>query len=220
MYTIFSYLSFFRLEELAIEDYRKLVLSQDSVKMHTLLQFLFDAEALQLHLRQPWMEIYDYQYIDDTIIGGIERNLPNVADILRKVEIKATGRLTSNLSASGMSSANASDTQSVASHNKSGFPSALEGEIVKRVTEPKPFNLTKPKPKVIPQPEALPRETKANPVPKNLFRKTLAEIEKDKEERRKAKTELIRKEYEDNSKKRFELATESRPTINKFEQTK
>lgn len=39
MYQVFSYLSFFRLEELAIEDYRKLILSQDAVKMHTFLQF-------------------------------------------------------------------------------------------------------------------------------------------------------------------------------------
>jgi hypothetical protein len=37
MYQVFSYLSFFRLEELAIEDYRKLILSQDAVKMHIFL---------------------------------------------------------------------------------------------------------------------------------------------------------------------------------------
>ena len=42
----------------------------------------------------------------------------------------------------------------------------------------------------------------------------------DKEERRKAKTEAIRKEYEDNSKKRFELATEARPTVQKVEEAK
>ena len=74
-------------------------------------------------------------------------------------------------------------------------------------------NLTKPKPKVIPQPEALPREVIANPIPKGLFKKSVVDIEKDKEERRKAKTEAIRKEYEDNGKKRFELATEARPTV-------
>ena len=93
----------------------------------------------------------------------------------------------------------------------------LDGEIAtKAVTQPKPFNLTKPKPKVIPQPEALLRETKANPIPKNLFKKSVVDIEKDKEERRKAKTESIRKEYEENGKKRFELATEKRPTVEKF----
>jgi len=57
-------------------------------------------------------------------------------------------------------------------------------------------------------------------VPKNLFKKGVADIEKDKEERRKAKTEAIRREYEDNGKKRFELATEKRPTIDKFDHTK
>ena len=73
----------------------------------------------------------------------------------------------------------------------------------KKVTEFVPYNLTKPKPKVIPQPEALPREHKAAPIPNNLFKKSVVDIEKDKEERRKAKTEAIRKEYEDNPQKRF-----------------
>ena len=45
---------------------------------------------------------------------------------------------------------------------------------------------------------ALPRENKPHPIPNNIFRKTLTDIEKDKEERRKAKTELVRKEYEEN----------------------
>lgn len=72
-----------------------------------------------------------------------------------------------------------------------------DGEVFqKKVTEQKPFNLTKPKPKVIPQPEALARDIKANPVPKGLFNKTVVDVEKDKEERRKMKTEVIRKQYE------------------------
>ena len=83
----------------------------------------------------------------------------------------------------------------------------------KKVTETVPFNLTQPKPKVIPKPLALPREHQANPDHKNLFKKSVVDVEKDKEERRKAKTEAIRKEYEENVQKRFELATEARPTI-------
>lgn len=83
-----------------------------------------------------------------------------------------------------------------------------------------PFHLTKVIPKAIPPPLALDRETKAVPIPKNLFKKNVSVIEKEKEERRKAKTEAIRREYEDNSKKRFTLATEDRPSVNKFEETK
>ncbi len=60
---------------------------------------------------------------------------------------------------------------------------------------------------------ALERETKANPIPHGLFKKTLEDIEKEKEERRKAKTDAIRRQYEENPKKRFELATSSLPTI-------
>ena len=98
LFTIFAYLSFFRLEEIAIEDYRKLVMSQEPNKMHVLLWFVFDSEKLRENMRIHWMEIYDFQYIDDKIIGGIEKNLPNVSDILRIVEKKATGKVTSTLS--------------------------------------------------------------------------------------------------------------------------
>ena len=89
-----------------------------------------------------------------------------------------------------------------------------EGEIApKKVTEQVPFNLTKPKPKVIPQPEALPRETKATDIPKNLFKSSVADIEREKQERRAAKTEAIRKAYNESQTKKFELATEGRTNL-------
>ena len=37
LYMVFAYMSFFRLEELSFEDYRKLILSQDPIKMHPFL---------------------------------------------------------------------------------------------------------------------------------------------------------------------------------------
>ena len=49
------------------------------------------------------MELYDYQYIDDKIIGGIEKNLPSVTDILRTLEKKATGKVTHSMSLSNKS---------------------------------------------------------------------------------------------------------------------
>ena len=172
---IFGYLSFFRLEELAIEDYKKLVCSQDAVKMNVFLQFVFNTDNLRQFVREEWMTLYDYAYIDEKIIGAIEKNLPNVAPILKKVEIRATGKATSMLS------------QSTAEDAKRGESWQSEEPQKKRPTEQQPFNLTKPKPKVIPQPEPIKKEVKANPVPKNLFKKTLADFEKEKEERRQEK---------------------------------
>lgn len=46
------------------------------------------------------MTVFDYAYIDEKIIGGVEKNLPNVAEILKKVELRATGKATSALSQS------------------------------------------------------------------------------------------------------------------------
>lgn len=81
-----------------MEDYRKLVQSQDAVKMNVFLQFAFNADNLREHLREEWMTLYDFSYIDEKIIGSVEKNLPNVADILRTMEKRATGKATSLLS--------------------------------------------------------------------------------------------------------------------------
>lgn len=83
----------------------------------------------------------------------------------------------------------------------------------------RPFKLTKPKPKVIPQPEAIPREVKSNPVPKNLFKRNLAEIEAEKEERRRKEQEAVREGYAKSEKQKFPLATEARRP-DKFERAK
>jgi len=100
LYQIFAYLSFFRLDELSPADYRKLVTSQEATKMHVFMQFAFNADQLREHLREEWMTLYDFSYIDEKIIGGVERNLPAVADIIKNVEKRATGKVTSALSAS------------------------------------------------------------------------------------------------------------------------
>lgn len=188
--------------------------------MNSFMQFLFNGEALKEHVRDEWMNIYDYSYIDEKIIGLVEKNLPNITDILRTVEKRATGKATSTaaLSASytamgGGGGAGPDDQTQFAetgglsqslgtSMTQMKAPStADDDDRPKRgPTQQKPFNLTKPKPKVIPPPEAMAREVKSNPVPKNLFKKNLAEIEAEKEDRRKKETEVIRKAYEENEK--------------------
>jgi len=68
--------------------------------MHTFLNFAFNSELLKEHLREPWMTAYDFSYIDNQIIGGVEKNLPAVSEILKFVERKATGKVVSQLSMS------------------------------------------------------------------------------------------------------------------------
>ena len=199
--------------------------------MNTFLQFMFNGEALREHVRAEWMNIYDYAYIDEKIIGLVEKNLPNVADILRTVEKRATGKATSTAALSATAGGFAAGAADQTNFAETGGLSQSLGTIKpstasddddrpkKAPTQQKPFNLTKPKPKVIPPPEAMPREVKSNPVPKNLFKKTLAEIEAEKEERRKKEAEAIRKAYQESEKQKFALATEGRRP-DKFQKTK
>ena len=72
---------------------------------------------------------------------------------------------------------------------------------------------------MIPAPEQIKREIKAWPMP-NLNKKTLQDIENDKQQRRKATINAIKGEYEGNEKKRFALATEARPTIARADQVR
>jgi hypothetical protein len=83
-----------------------------------------------------------------------------------------------------------------------------------------PFNLTKLRPKMIPLPQVIKREVIAIPIPKNLNRVSLADVEAHKKQRRIATTDAIRKEYENNNKQRFALATEVRPSASYIEQVK
>ena len=53
-----------------------------------------------------------------------------------------------------------------------------------------------------------------------MNKKTLADIENDKRERRQATINAIKQDYEGNDRKRFPLATEKRPTIAKNDRVK
>ena len=66
--------------------------------MNVFLQFLFNTDNLRNFVREEWMTLYDYTYIDEKIIVTVEKNLPNVAEILKKIELRATGKATSLLS--------------------------------------------------------------------------------------------------------------------------
>lgn len=145
--------------------------------MNIFLHFVFNGEELRTHCREAWMTLYDHTYIDEKIIGGVEKNLPNVADLLRTVEKKATGKVTSTLSMSSsmqdtsMTGANKTDVM-----GDTGIFSDTSRVPEKKVTQPVPFNLTKVQAKKLPEPEAIQREVKARPLPKNIYKKNLADI--------------------------------------------
>lgn len=59
-----------------------MVQAVDAVKMNVYLQFLFDIDKLNKHVREGWIQIYDPDYIDNTIISGLSEKLPLVMELL------------------------------------------------------------------------------------------------------------------------------------------
>jgi hypothetical protein len=67
-----------------------MVNEQNPVKMNVFMGFLFDVKKLDQYVKPGWIEIYDPDFIQDKVIGGIEGHLPMMRDILGSISAKAT----------------------------------------------------------------------------------------------------------------------------------
>ena len=92
LYHIFAYLIIFRLDELPFQEFKKIITTQDPVKMNVFLTFLFDLPNLTTVVKPAWDEIYDPDYINNTIIGGLESHIPLMKDLISSISSKATGK--------------------------------------------------------------------------------------------------------------------------------
>eukprot|EP00747_Dinoflagellata_sp_TGD_P162531 gnl/TRDRNA2_/TRDRNA2_180226_c0_seq1.p1 gnl/TRDRNA2_/TRDRNA2_180226_c0~~gnl/TRDRNA2_/TRDRNA2_180226_c0_seq1.p1 ORF type:complete len:804 (+),score=236.88 gnl/TRDRNA2_/TRDRNA2_180226_c0_seq1:125-2413(+) len=189
LYIVLAYLLFFRLEELGVEEYRQFLVSGCGTMpaLMALLQYCLSEEELNRWVKIEWCKVYDQRYIEQEVIGKLQGMKSELQPLMDEIEYKATGTVT-------------------ATEEGGGFPVP-----VKKVTEPMPFNLTKPKPRLIPEPEVISREIKANPVNPVIFTTTLAQVEAEKQERReelKAKTMAKHSEH-----KGPDLKSASRPRV-------
>ncbi|KAL4453394.1 hypothetical protein ABPG74_017601 [Tetrahymena malaccensis] len=206
LYHIFGYLICFRLDELPFNEFKKMVFSQDAVKMNVFLQFLFDIEKVNKYVRDGWIEIYDPGYIDNQIITqNLQEKLPVVADLLAQLSQKATGKKSDLVNT-------IEQTLSVTDKGDDKQQKKFEPTV------PQPFKLTKPKPKAIPEPIKIPKIVKANPVPQTIFQTNLNEIVDKGKQRREEIKKQKQKELEDATKNQFKFQLDNRP--NKFEKIK
>ena len=59
--------------------------------MNIFLSFLFSRHKLNKFIREEWIKVMDYKYVDDVIIKGILENKKKIEDCLNKISEKATG---------------------------------------------------------------------------------------------------------------------------------
>ena len=171
-FMIFSYLALFRLEELGFKHFKRLVETQEPLKMHVLLSFIFNGNMLREHVREMWMEVYDYTFIDNEIIAKAEAHYPEVQNLLNSLSIRATGQAII-----------------VEEEEKNAVAKRESTKIV-------PFNITEPKPKVRYIEEEIFPQVKAHPMNQKIFSYSLRNIEDKKKKRRVDEKERTKNKYD------------------------
>ena len=190
--------------------------------MNELFTYLFDEDVLKNKLREKWIKLYDFNFIDNEVIGGLLNTKKNLGDLLIFIYNKATA---SNLPVETKESPLPQSEIGIATttlKTKSKLEETKEGKItksksVKKVTVPVPFNLSQNKPRVLQEPMAISNQVKFTPLPLANYKKTsLKDIEnKRKEHLQLIKNNIIERREKD---KGFDLKTDKRPT--NFEKVK
>lgn len=169
LYQIFAYLLIFRYDDLPRDELCSFILSQDAQKMNVFLSFFFDIGRLKIAVYDEWCTVFDEEYIQEFVLDGIMRKYDELESLLNKVSEKATGK---SMELSTMK-------------KKTGEQKAAEAKEVKKFqpTVQKPFKLSEPKHRLLPEPIKIEKKIKANPVPETTYKNNLTEIEKAKADR-------------------------------------
>ena len=194
--------------------------------MNELFTYLFDEDVLKNKLREKWIKLYDFNFVDKDIIGGLLTTKKNISDLLTFIYNKATA---SNLPVEEKekekegeappqvaTSVAPSTTLKTKTKKEETKDEKIEKETTKikttkKVTIPVPFNLSENKPRILQEPMAISNQIKIKPLPLANYKKTsLKEIE----EKRKEQLQIIKNNIIEKNKnaKGFDLKTDKRPT--------
>jgi hypothetical protein len=185
LYLVLTYLTIFRLEELTFNEYRKFIESQEPDKMSAFLSYIFDVKRLSETVKWEWLKIFDLDYVEDKML----RPLALCAAAAEKMRVELLAK------ASGLAA------EKEASEGRVGIPELPK----KRLTVPLSPRLTRPAPRAVEQPERISQEVVAKRVPRHIDRKPLAEVEKEKEERKKLEMAKTIQKYEQAKEQPFQL---------------
>ena len=169
---------------------------------------MFNEDILRNKIREKWINLYDYNYIDKEIIGGILDTKNKISDLIKFINEKATCGFISK-------EKNEEEGKKMTeSKVESTLISSMKTpkKVVKQITIPTPFNLSVNKPKILKEPIAISNQPNFTPLPLADYKKTsLEKIEKD----RKNRLEIIKNNIITRTKKdrnMLTLETDNRPT--------
>ena len=182
--------------------------------MNLLFTHLFDEDVLK-KLREKWIKLYDFNFIDNEIIGKLLNLKKNLKDLLSFINKKAMAN-NFQLEAKELSTPHSERSVSSAAKKTKTKPEEekkilIKSKSARKITIPVPFKLSQNQPRVLQEPKAISNEIKFIPLPLANYKKTSL---KDIRDKRNENLQLIKKNImERNAKdKGFDLKTDRRPS--------
>lgn len=187
MYMVFTYVSLLRLRELTFYPYRRLILCQEPQKMVVFLSFVFNEENLNNLCKDEWLKLYDVEFVEQ-LVADVLVWLPDIDELISHLEEKVYLN------------------KKKEEEEANAWAAGGKG----RATVARPFNITAPKPRVVPpeEPPQPPIKAKAPPPRKTGPTTEEIAIQQVKEQNR----EKMNAFYSDPKKQPFKLASDQRPT--------
>lgn len=197
LYMVLAYIALMRLHELGFAEFRTLILSQEYFKMSVFLKFLFNEETVKEWLRPEWLKIFEPTFVDEQLISKLLVFVPSVEQLLKVLE----GRM-ANEAAKKEAAAEAARALAEGRGGK--------GEH----TVPIPFQLTEPKPRLVPCPEeVISISFKANKVPQSTYADTKQLPERVELDQKKDQNRIrMKAKYSDPKVQPFKLRVSERPS--------
>ncbi|KAI0218459.1 Cilia- and flagella-associated protein 99 [Lamellibrachia satsuma] len=92
LYLVFTYLALFRLDELGLDAFRKLVQSQDTNKMYRFLNFFLDDKNLRTWMKDAWNKQYDASFVQTDLLAPILRWHPELMRLVAQLKSKVDNK--------------------------------------------------------------------------------------------------------------------------------
>ena len=91
-FALFTYLICFRMDELPFNEFKKIVVCQDQVKMNVLFSFIFDLEQLSASVFPLWQEHLELDYLENKLFPKLNERKQKCDELIGKVSESATGK--------------------------------------------------------------------------------------------------------------------------------
>ncbi|KAJ1213841.1 hypothetical protein NDU88_001472 [Pleurodeles waltl] len=92
LYVVICYIATFKLEELGLQNFTRIIKSQDISKMHKFLRFFFDPMNLNTWIKDEWSLIYDAVYVTENWIDPLLKWQPEIQHLIDHLADKIANR--------------------------------------------------------------------------------------------------------------------------------